>query len=301
MKSLFIAAASLALLAPGPASAQPTLPLAAAQGQVTQMDHISIEALGAGPPVVLIPGLGSPREVFRPFVAELARHHRVLMVQVNGFGGSAPAANAQGNILPGVVADLSRYLSQNRLGSADIVGQSMGGLLGLMMARDHADQVRGVLVVDALPFIGTLFSPNATVETVRPGAEQMRAMLASGAAQRGPASAEDPGVQTMSNTPAGRLLASQSNRQANSGVFAQAMYEDATTDVGPDLARIARVPIRVLYAARADMAERAGALFAGAYAPAPSIRVTAVPDSLHFIMLDQPERFRAALADFLAR
>jgi pimeloyl-ACP methyl ester carboxylesterase len=41
-------------------------------------------------------------------------------------------------------------------------------------------------------------------------------------------------------------------------------------------------------------------VFAGAYAAAPSIRVVPVEGAAHFIMLDQPERFRAAVDSFLA-
>ena len=55
------------------------------------MDHISIETIGKGSPVILIPGLSRPRAVWDGVAPELAKTHRVILVQVNGFGGDDPA------------------------------------------------------------------------------------------------------------------------------------------------------------------------------------------------------------------
>ena len=303
MIRILSATALLALVAaPAAAASQaanvPTA-AAAASDATTQMDHVSVEAVGAGPPLVLIPGLGTPREVYRPFVAELARTHRVLLVQVNGFGGDAPGANAQGNVITGAVADIAAYLERNRLGAAHVAGHSMGGLVGMLLARDHPGQVRRLLIIDSLPFIGTMFMPGATVEAMRPGAEQMRGAIAAGAMQRSPASAEDPGVANMSMRPDGRLQVSRWAHAANPAAVAHAFYEDATMDLRPDLTRIAAVPTTVLYAAGAPVTERARALFTDGYGAAPSVKLVPIEGSYHFIMLDQPERFRRELAAFL--
>jgi pimeloyl-ACP methyl ester carboxylesterase len=65
---------------------------------------------------------------------------------------------------------------------------------------------------------------------------------------------------------------------------------------------LGRVPVTVLYAVPAPaMAAMFRTTFAGAYAAAPSIRVIPVERSAHFIMLDQPERFRAEVETFMAR
>ena len=290
--------AALAMTLPAAASA--AQPAAAPASAVTRMDHISIESVGSGPPLVLIPGLATPREVYRPFVADLARTHRVLLVQVNGFGGDEPGGNASGDIIPGIASDIAAYLQQNHLGPAYVAGHSMGGLIGMVLARDHAAQVRKLMIIDALPFIGSLMGPNMSVETMRPRAEQLRALIASGAMQRSPASADDPGTATMSINPEGRLQVSRWTHAANPQVVAQSMFEDATMDLRADVARIGQVPTTVLYAAGAPITEQARALFTGAYAAAPSIRVVGVEGSYHFIMLDQPDRFRRELQAFVA-
>src|SRR5689334_16691824 len=46
------------------------------------------ERRGSGPPLVLIHGLGSRRQVWGPLIAELARHREVIAIDLPGFGES---------------------------------------------------------------------------------------------------------------------------------------------------------------------------------------------------------------------
>lgn len=287
-----IALLGLACLAPQILHAEPAAATAAAAE--TRLPHISVQALGRGDPVVLIPGLASPRAVWSAIAPELARGHRVLLVQVNGFGGDAPGANLQEGILAGVVEDLVHYLDANRIQRPAVIGHSMGGLIGMMLAKDHPDRVGRLMIVDALPFFGVLVAPGATVELVRPLAGQLRTMLA---AQSG----AQPAPPHMSLNEAGRAQIATWITAANHQVAGQAAYEDLTTDLRADVPAIGRVPTTVLYAVPDPaMAAMFRTTFAGAYAAAPSIRVIPVENSAHFIMLDQPERFREAVSAFLA-
>jgi pimeloyl-ACP methyl ester carboxylesterase len=287
-----VAFAGLACLAPQILHAQPAAAPAAASAEV-RLPHISIQSIGRGDPVVLIPGLASPRAVWDGIAPELARNHRVILVQVNGFGGDDPGANTGENILDGVVADLVRYFDQNRITRPAVIGHSMGGLIGMMLAKAHPERVGRLMIVDSLPFFGVLMGPNATLETVRPIAAQLRTALQG---QSGP----QPVPPSMSLTERGRALVGGWMNAANHHVTGQAIYEDATSDLRGDVPAIGRVPTTVLYAvsdpARAEMFR---AIFAGAYAAAPSIRVVPVENSAHFIMLDQPDRFREAVIAFL--
>jgi pimeloyl-ACP methyl ester carboxylesterase len=287
-----IALAGFACLAPQILHAQPAAAPAAAPAE-TRLPHISVQSMGQGDPVVLIPGLASPRAVWDGIAPELARGHRVLLVQVNGFSGDDPGANLQGDILPGVVEDLVRYFDDNRIAHPAIIGHSMGGLIGMMLIKAHPDRVGRLLIVDSLPFFGVLMAPNATVESVRPVAGQLREMLR---AQTG----VQPAPGNMSLTDAGRARIGAWLAAANHQVAGQAAYEDVTSDLRADVPAIGRVPVTVLYAVpNPAMAAMFRATFAGAYAAAPSIQVIPVENSAHFIMLDQPDRFRDAVIAFL--
>src|ERR1700712_1040490 len=163
-KARLIAAIALPLLALNVAHAHAApAPAAAAATAETRMDHISIVTMGKGSPVILIPGLSSPRAVWDGIAPELAKNHRVILVQVNGFGADDPGANLKPGILAGVVADLDAYIARNKLQGAAVIGHSMGGLVGMMLAKAHPGDVGKLMIVDSLPWFGMLFGPTATV------------------------------------------------------------------------------------------------------------------------------------------
>jgi pimeloyl-ACP methyl ester carboxylesterase len=292
-------AATLALgltaaLAPIQAGAAPA-PRVQAAPDILQMGHVSIKVIGKGPPVILIPGLSSPRAVWDGVAPDLAKTHRVYLVQVNGFGGDDPRSNLEPGILDGVVAELHAYIREYKLQGAAVVGHSMGGLVGMILAERHPDDIGRLLVIDALPFIGTIFGVDS-VDAIEARAAQMRDGIAATQGKPGGAITKDPGGN-MSITPEGRMKVALWGTQADQRVVAQAMYEDLTTDLRPKLKAIAPQRFTVFYAAGMGEAQ-AKPVWEGAYAGSKATLV-AFPRSYHFIMIDEPEPFRAALNDFL--
>ena len=286
---LCLASAPALIVPPASAAAPPALSEAAE----VRLSHISIRSVGQGPPVVLIPGLASPRAVWDSVAPQLAKDHRIILVQVNGFGGDEAGGNARAGILVGAVRELAQYLADNRIEKPAVIGHSMGGLMGMMVAKDHPQAVGRLMIVDALPFFGVLMGSGATVEGVRPIAEQMRTMIASGP----PATDAPP---NMSNSAAGRAKVVEWLRNSSRPVAGQALYEDATTDFRPDVPKLAGRPVTVVYAVpNAARAELTRTLYEQAYAKLPGVKFVAVEDSAHFIMLDQPDRFMAAVKSFL--
>jgi pimeloyl-ACP methyl ester carboxylesterase len=168
----------------------------------------------------------------------------------------------------------------------------MGGLVALMLAKRHPEAAGRLMIVDALPFYGMLFGPQATPDVVRPVVEQMRAGLVSGTTP--------PQVPPhMSNTDAGKAKILEWLKASDPKTVGEALVEDATTDVRPDLASIA-VPVTVLYAAPTPAFKPiAGKLYADAYKSLSGVKLVPVDNSEHFIMLDQPTAFEQAVAYFL--
>ncbi len=264
---------------------------------IVQRDHISIrDEGGSGPTVILIPGLSSPRAVWDGVVPGLKARHHVLTVQINGFGGDDPRANVKPGILDGIVNELDGYVRENRIAKPAVVGHSMGGLVAMMLTIRNPDSVGRVMVVDALPFIGTLFQGEASVAAVTPSAARMRDMIAAAPVAKSPVTSDPGGIWSM--TPAGRIQVGEWSRHADPRVVAQAMYEDMTTDLRPDLAKIAAKPFEVLYATGAG--PQAKAIWERDYAGS-SATLVPIADSWHFIMLDQPAAFARALDAFLAK
>ena len=307
--ALLCAAATLAAAIPAftaPAFAAPASPAAS----TTQPARFSVIVEGNGPDVILIPGLASPRSVWDGVRGELVRHYRVHLVQIRGFGEPG-GANLSGPVLDPFVEELAAYIAANRLDHPRVVGHSLGGLAALELATRHPGVTGPLMIVDSLPFIGLLFSPAATVAMVTPQAGMMRdAMLGRAAAapqdlttpmpdcSAAIATSAPATVPGMSNTPRGNCLVDAWGKQADQRVVAQAMYDDFTADIRPDLGKLT-VPVTLLYP-QGD-AGRADALYRGAYAGVGAMTYVPVSDSAHFIMLDQPAVFAAALAAFLAK
>ena len=309
MKTL-IAAMGAALLPLAPiACAQP---VSAAENPRFEPTRFSVEIVGEGRDVILIPGLSTPREVWVPTAERLKATHRVHLVQIRGFGEQA-GPNAEGEVLQPVVDELARYIEANGLRDSAIVGHSLGGLAALMLGADYPGLPGRIMAVDAAPFIGSLMIPGATLESFTPQAEAMRSMLLARAeASKGMARSElsdcDPVKEdgaapqgAMTNTRRGACLVGNWAAQSDPVVVAQAMYDDMTTDMRERVREI-EAPLTVLYAQddRLNTAEAAAATWDEAYTNAPDAKLILVPGSYHFIMLDQPGLFHAELDEFLA-
>ena len=78
------------------------------------------------------------------------------------------------------------------------------------------------------------------------------------------------------------------------------MYDDMTTDMRPKLATL-HVPVTLLYPWDPVMGSQAkvDAVYQSAYSSVPHVKTLRIDNSLHFIMLDQPQAFSDAIAKFL--
>lgn len=295
------AAAALAITVPAavpaPAHSQ------TADAGVTQMEHISVRTIGKGAPVILIPGLASPRAVWDEVAPELARTHRVYLVQVNGFGGEDPRANLKPGVLDGIVSDLNTLIASEKLEKPALVGHSMGGLVGMILAARYPDRLGRLMIVDALPWFGVLMAApgtGATLASVEPQAARMRDAVAAGYGKPADPAAIDRNLAGMTLNPENMVRMRAWAAAADPRVMAQAMYEDLTTDMRPELAKIT-VPVTVAYAWNATYPReaQAGQFFGAQYAGLRNARLVGIGPSAHFIMLDQRDAFRAALMAFV--
>lgn len=276
---------------------------ATAPAAVNAPTRFSVVVEGHGPDVILIPGLSSTREVYADVAAHLKAGHRVHLVQIKGFGEPA-GPNASGPVLAPVADEIAAYAA--RLGHPAIVGHSMGGLIALKIAADHPALPSKVVVVDSLPFIGTLFGADS-VDALRPQAEAMRAALAKAPAPDFAAkpdcehAASNPLAVRMSLSPAGRCIVAHGQAVSDPRVTGQAMVDDMTTDLRSRVAAI-KAPVTLLYPRGGPVpSAMADALYAAAYKDVAGARLEPIDGSAHFIMQDQPAAFAAALDAALAR
>jgi pimeloyl-ACP methyl ester carboxylesterase len=303
MKKLIIAAALAAIAAPLPTLAQAPRHTAPSAQTETRMDHISIVKRGSGSPIILIPGLASPRGVWDGLSPELAKHNSVYLVQVNGFAGDEPGSNLKAGILDGIVSDLAAYMDREKIGRAPVIGHSMGGLAGLMFAKAHPDKVERMMVVDSLPFFAVLLARGGeepTAASIEPIAKMMRDQVAARYGKPATAETVASDVAALALKPESRTKMAAWAAAADPRVTAQAMYEDMTTDLRPSLGSI-KVPLTVMvpWSASKFGKDPTLAFYARQYSGAPYVSFVDVAEAGHFVMLDQPEAFGAAVDAFL--
>jgi len=265
-------------------------------------DRIGVEVHGTGPDVVLIPGLSSSPRVWDGTIAAVPGY-RYHIVHVSGFAGRPPGANGSGPVLAPVAGEIARYVREARLERPAIVGHSMGGSFAMMVAGRNPGLVSRVMVVDMMPFLGAMFGgPNATPESLRPVAEQIRAGIYSGTGEARRRQLEQT-IAGMVKTESLRPAIVENSLTSDAAVSGQGFYDLVVTDLRPDLARIA-VPLTVLWVhppgapiSEAQMA----AYYQASYGGVPGAVIRHIPDSYHFIMLDQPAAFQRELREFLRR
>lgn len=261
-------------------------------------DRITVVAVGEGEDVVLVPGLGSSPAVWDHLVAALPQY-RFHLVQVNGFAGAPAGANASGPVLPGVAAEIARYIDAADLGPVPLIGHSFGGSTGIAVASEYPAAVERLMVVDVPAFMGGIMG--ATPETVVELAQGMMAMSASlddGSRQQQDTAFVAASVRTESER--GAVL--EAMLASDPAVVRQVMYDVTVADLRSALGNIGR-PVTVLFALPAGApgmdAEQITGFYQAEYGAAADLTLQFVEEAGHFIMLDQPTVFAEAVATFL--
>jgi pimeloyl-ACP methyl ester carboxylesterase len=276
------------------------LPLTSVLAAPFASDRITVRTEGAGPDVVLIPGLNSSPRVWTATVAALPGY-RYHLVQIAGFAGKPAGGNKEGSVAAPVADEIVRYIREANLKQPAVIGHSMGGTIGMMLASRHPDALSRLMVVDMYPFLGSFFAgPGASPAKVEAVADGVAAgMRAATPEQRRERANET--IAGMVDTEAMRPGAIQDSMASDADVGTRAFRELLVTNLIPELPKIS-VPVTVLYVQPKSVplpAQQFDAVYKGAYAPLKNLTLKRIPDSAHFIMWDQPQRFQAEVKAFL--
>ena len=263
--------------------------------------RIMVWTSGQGRDLVLIPGLSSHPEIWDDLVARLGAGYRVHKVQVRGFAGLDAGDNASGLVAAPVAEEIAEYLAFNDITSAPVIGHSMGGTIALMLAARHPAMVERLMVVDQVPFMGVFFGPaGTTAESVGPIADMSRERMASSSDAAWAAGAQA-AIAGMVLTESGRAGPVRHAVETDRRVAANAMHELITTDLTRELDRIT-APTTVLYVNGPNIPltdAQLDAVYQVAYGPLSGVTLKRIPDSAHFIMIDQPDVLEAEVRSFL--
>jgi pimeloyl-ACP methyl ester carboxylesterase len=112
----------------------------------TRKATISILSAGRGEPLVCLHGLGGTKASFLPTVAALADRHRVIAMDLPGFGESdKPIAAAYD--APYFAGSVTGLMDELGIESAHVVGNSLGGRVAIELGLLHPERVRSLVLL----------------------------------------------------------------------------------------------------------------------------------------------------------
>lgn len=139
--------------------------------QLSAADHrwVYLQA-GEGPTVVLVHGFTGAKEHWLPMMRVLARSYRVIAPDLPGWNDSERKAGADYGVLS-QAERLSAFLSALDTGPVALVGHSMGGHIAGLLAADHPELVRELVLMSSA---GVPFKSNAFTAEVELGHNPMQ-------------------------------------------------------------------------------------------------------------------------------
>ena len=109
--------------------------------------RVHYQEKGTGTPLILIHGLSSSTYSWKDVFEPLAKTHRVIAVDLKGFGFSGkPDGDYSRRAQAVLVAHLLDYL---KVEQAWLVGNSMGGEISLNFALQNPQRVAGLILIDS--------------------------------------------------------------------------------------------------------------------------------------------------------
>lgn len=263
--------------------------------------RITVSVEGKGKDVILIPGLSSSPRVWKEMIAAVPGY-RWHKVQVHGFAGTDKGGNTEGDVAAPVAEEIARYIAEKKLGPVAVIGHSMGGTMGMMLAARHPASVSKLMVVDMFPFMGAMFGgPNATPATLKPIADQIMNGMRNSPPEAY-AKQLDRTITSMVATETMRAGALEDAMKSDRDVSARAYGELVMTNLMPELSKVTAKTV-VLYVspkgAPVTDAQMDG-YYQASYAPLKGAVLKRVPNAAHFIMWDNAPFFQAEVKAFLA-
>lgn len=255
-----------------------------------------IEEQGDGPPLVLLHGFTGRAASWQSVAAQLAKHRRVIAVDLPGHGETDLPANVERFRMESVAADLVTLLGELDEPMADWLGYSMGGRLALYIAIQQPQLVRSLILESASPGLETATERRTRCEqdnalAARIERDGVAAFVAEW--ERLPLLA---GQARLPDTSQARL---RKQRLANSAAGLAGSLRGMGTGTQPSLwPRLGEIAVPALFIV-GEEDEKFVEINRRMAAAVPDSRLCVVPTAGHTVHLEQPEAWQTAVDSFL--
>jgi esterase len=244
---------------------------------------------GQGQPMVILHGLFGSAQNWHSIAEHLAKSYRVIVCDLRNHGVSPWAPTMS---FPEMADDLEVLIDEKGLGSAIVLGHSVGGKAAMLTALKHADKLESLIVIDIAPvgyeapFLDYI--------------EAMRGIDLAGVRRRAEV---DEALAPIVDDPAARQFLLQNLDERSRG-FAWRLNLDA---IAANMQELLSFPdtSALAYEGRALFVSGAESDYIGqrhhgaVWDRFPQAEFAVIADAGHYPHVEQPERFLARVSDFL--
>ncbi len=265
-----------------------------------RLDRLNLQyrELGDGPPVLLVHGWPTSSFLWRNVMPAIARHRRVIAVDLPGFGGSDKPLDASYGFefFTGVLDAFLAAIGVD--GKLAIVVHDLGGPVGLYWAAQNAERIERVAILNTVVYPEVSLAATAFFAACRtPGirwamtsqlglAANLR--LGVGDARRLPPDATEGVCAPFRDPDARRALALAGQGLSPPQLAAGAEWLQRT-----------KIPVRVIVGAKDWLLPDIATTVARLRRDVPHAEVTVLDDCGHFLQEERPEEIGELLATFL--
>ena len=260
----------------------------------------AVKVSGHGRPVIFIPGIAVPGEVWQPTVDALAGICQCHVLTLAGFGDLKPTRTDP--FLPNVRDEIIAYIREQKLDHPVIVGHSMGGVMALWVAETAPELPGRLVIVDALPDMAALRYPDVPMKIVRQKIAADVAQIQNCTLVEQTARQQKMLQSWVTSPEVGAKLLTETAR-SDPWTVGQALGEMMNANLFPGLTKITCPTLVMISIADKIVhatAEQVTRSFQQQYQPLAGVRFKVFDSAHHFIMLDAPQEFQAALIGELA-
>lgn len=253
----------------------------------------SVQRIGNGrQAVILIPGFACSGEVWKNTVDTLQKDYSCYVLTMPGFAGVPPEKNPSFDNWAKQIID---FIQKENIERPILIGHSMGGGLAIYIASTHADLVKSIVVVDALPCLAAIYNPDFRPKEIKAEefAELESKMLAMDDEQFRKQVCISAASLTSDSLQYGNLV--KWSMSSDRKTYARMYYDYSNVDLRSNVKCIS-VPTLVLLE---YPFKRISSLVEHQFSGLPMLEIEYAEKGLHFIMFDDWEWYIKQIVGFL--
>ncbi len=271
--------------------------------QITEKTYpFSVEIIGKGKPIILIPGLSCSGKVWKQTTEALKSKYECHTITLAGFDDQK-SIDLKNGFIPTVRKGIIKYINNELSEKPIIIGHSLGGFVTLSIASSQPEILSQIIIVDSYPFTPSVFNSNGTNENILPQAKQMQKVILST-----PDSLfyeqEVTKLKTMITDDKNIRTVSKWIMKSDRETISQSIFELMTTDLRGEVKNVT-VPILVLgswyglkdYGVTKDFVNEN---YKKQFSEAKNCEIIIADTAKHFIMLDDPKWFYKKIKSFIS-